>query len=69
MQMDENNITVFAIGIGNNINTSLVNSLASEPKKKHALFVESFQNLNPALSQSILKTVDEAPIPSMVKMY
>ena len=57
---------MFVVGIGKNVNKSMINSLASEPVNKHALFVPTFNNLDSSVSRNILKTVEKTPLPMKV---
>ena len=58
---------MFAVGIGKDVNTSLVDDIASEPKKKHSFVFKSFENVTAtSVTQKILKAVEETPVKTSV---
>ena len=66
MKLEEKNVTVFAVGVGD-VNTTMLDTLASEPKAKHAVKLTSFKNLSASIAQNILKTVADTPIVTAVR--
>lgn len=60
-QVKDSNITVFAVGVGDKVNSSTLETVASEPKEKHVFKMSGFDNLDISLATNILKTVSDTP--------